>query len=321
MASRTWKGAGASGNDMSILDISDIDEVQALQVCWVIMSAPRLMGCSRSPDFEVRTSKFEVSSHEVSVHASSVRRLCLISVCFLAILPARGFAQGAAPPPPPPPPKHEATGEIAFVGTTGNASTSAFAVSGEDITRPTNWTIRNRVIFLRNESESTLTAKSFFYGFRGERVINKKLSAFGEYGYFQDRFAGVEHRNSVNGGLSFKLIETDRQQLSVDGLLGYLNEQRVTGDDISTGTYGFGGNYKLKISPTATIEEDARYIGTFARAEDWRLVQAFSVTAQMTSLLSLKFSNVVRYNNFPAQTFKKTDTTTSVELVAKFKRQ
>ena len=131
----------------------------------------------------------------------------------------------------------------------------------------------------------------------------------------------MDSRNTINGGLSIKLVDTDRQQLSTDVSLGYLNEQRRTGDDVSSATYGFGGNYKLKISPTATIEEDARFLGTFARAEDWRFVQAFSVTAQMTSLLSLKFSNVVRYVNFPAPTFEKTDTTTSVALVAKFRRQ
>jgi putative salt-induced outer membrane protein YdiY len=249
---------------------------------------------------------------------SSIRRLCLIPVCFLGFVPTRASAQAAAAPPAPP--KHEATGEIAFVGTSGNASTSAFSVSGEDIARPTNWTVRNKVTFIRNEAESVLTAQSFFYGFRAERVINKKLSAFGEYGYFRDTFAGIDSRNSVNGGLSIKLIDTDRQQLSADGLLGYLNEQRVTGDDISSATYGFGGDYKLKISPTATLDEDARFVGTFDRAEDWRFVQAFSVTAQMTTILSLKFSNVVRYSNFPAATFKKTDTTTSVALVAKFKK-
>ena len=82
------------------------------------------------------------------------------------MLPTRAFAQAAAAAPPPP--KHEATGELAFVGTSGNASTSAFSLSGED-----------------------------------------------------------------------KLVDTERQMLSADVALGYLNEQRLTGDDISSATYGF----------------------------------------------------------------------------------
>jgi putative salt-induced outer membrane protein len=249
---------------------------------------------------------------------SSCVRNVVLSSLFLTILPALARAQAAAPPPPP---THEATGEIAFIGTTGNSSTSAFGVNGEDIARPTNWMIKNRVSFIRNESDGTTTAESFFYLFRGERTLTKRLASFGEYGYFRDRFAGVANRNTINGGLSIRLIDTVLQTLSADVALGYLNEDRLTGADISSATYSFGGSYRLHISPTATLDEDARLIGTFDRAEDWRLAQILSLTAQLTSLLSLKVSNTLRYSNFPAPTFQKTDTTTSIALVAKFKRQ
>jgi putative salt-induced outer membrane protein YdiY len=220
---------------------------------------------------------------------SSFVRSVILSSLFLTILPALARAQAAAPPPPP---THEATGEIAFVGTSGNSSTSAFSVNGEDIARPTNWMIKNRVSFLRNESDGATTAESFFYLFRAERTLTKRLGSFGEYGYFRDRFAGVANRNTINGGLSIRLIDTALQTLSADVALGYLNEARLTGADISSATYSFGGSYRLHISATATLEEDARLLGTFDRAEDWRLGQ-----------------------------IQKTDTTTSIALVAKFKRQ
>jgi len=239
----------------------------------------------------------------------------------LLALPARVLAQAPAPPPPPPPPPvHEATGELAFVGTSGNTSTSAFSVHGEDIARPTNWMIRNRVIFLRNESNGDVTAQSFLYGLRTERTLNPRVSAFGEYGYFTDKFSGVDSRNTIAGGLSFKLLDTPTQSFAADVSLGYMNEQRLTGPDISSGTYGFGGTYQWKISPTATLDEDAHLIGVFDRSDDWRLGQLLSLTADLTSIFSLKVSYIVRYNNFPAPTFKRTDTTTSIALVAKFKR-
>jgi putative salt-induced outer membrane protein len=240
-------------------------------------------------------------------------------ICLLFALPARVLAQAAAPPPPPPP-VHEATGELAFVGTRGNTSTSAFSVNGEDIARPTNWLIRNRVLFIRNESNGVVTAQSFLYGLRTERVLNPKVSAFGEYGYFTDKFSGVTSRNTIAGGLSFKMVNTATQSLATDVSLGYMNEQRLTGSDISSGTYGFGGTYQWKFSPTATLDEDAHLVGAFDRSDDWRIGQLLSVTAQLTSIFSLKVSYLVRYNNFPAPSFKRTDTTTSVAFVAKFKR-
>jgi putative salt-induced outer membrane protein YdiY len=42
------------------------------------------------------------------------------------------------------------------------------------------------------------------------------------------------------------------------------------------------------------------------------------VTTKLASGLSLKVSNAIRYANFPPPGFKKTDSVTSVAIVAKF---
>jgi putative salt-induced outer membrane protein YdiY len=246
-----------------------------------------------------------------------VRATLVISL--LLLLPSDTNAQAQAPPPPPP--RQEATAELAFVGTSGNASTSAFSVGGEHIARPDPWLIKNRVTFIRNSSEGAVTAESFLYFLRTERSLKPKLSAFGEYAYFRDEFAGVDHRNSLMGGLTFKLVDRAPHRLTADAGVGYLNEQRLSGADISSATYGFGSNYRWTISPTATLEDDARFTGTFANAEDWRFLHVISVTARLTEVLSLKVSNTIRYAHFPPPGFKTTDSTTSVALVAKFSRQ
>jgi len=54
-------------------------------------------------------------------------------------------------------------------------------------------------------------------------VLSPRSAAFGEYTYFRDEFAGVEHRNAVVGGVSYKVLNQAAQVLSVDGGLGYLN--------------------------------------------------------------------------------------------------
>lgn len=222
---------------------------------------------------------------------------------------------------PPPPAKQEGTAEMAFVGTTGNTSTSTFSAGGEHIVRPPKWLIKNRVILITSSSDGVSTANSFLYSFRTEREINARLSGFGEYGYFQDKLSGVSHRNSVAGGLTFKIATGPKNIFSVDAGLGYLNEQRVAGANVSSATYLAGAVYKLKLSETAELSEEARLLGTFAIADDWRGSNIISVTAKLTSIFALKVSNVVRYVNAPPPGFKTTDTTTSVALVASFKRQ
>ena len=242
-------------------------------------------------------------------------------LCVLLSLPLSAFAQSpaAAPAaPPPPPPKQEGTAEFAFVGTTGNASTQTIGLNGTFILRPDRWVVTNKATFVRNESESELTAESFGYLFRAERPFSPRLSAFGEYGYFRDEFAGIAHRNSLVGGVSYKIVDLPKHLFFTDAGLGYVNEQRLAGDDVASATWSLGAGYKWKISETAEFTEDFRMTGLFADASDWRILQAAAVTARLTKLFSLKVSNTIRYSHAPVPGFKDTDTNTSVALVAKF---
>ena len=245
-------------------------------------------------------------------------RASLLSA-LLVVMPVSAFAQAAAPPPPPP--KHEVSGELAYVGVSGNASTNTFGIRFETVHRPESWLIRQRLSFVRNESEGELTAEAFSYTPRVEKVLNARMSVFGEYQYFRDEFAGVDNRNAVNAGLAIKLVTQDRQTLSADVGLGYLNEQRLAGDDVSSGVYSAGTAYTLKISDTADLTDDFAFVGTFDRAEDWRIAHTIAVTAKLTEIFSLKASNNIRYANFPPPGFKTTDSVTSVALVLTLKRQ
>jgi len=243
----------------------------------------------------------------------------IVLLCALICLPLPAFAQAPAPAaPPPPPPKQEGTAEFAFVGTTGNASTQTIGLNGELIVRPEQWVVTNKAAFIRNESESELTAQSFAYLFRAARTLSPRLSAFGEYAYFRDTFAGIANRNSLVGGISYKVVDLPKHVFFTDAGLGYMNEQRLAGDDVSSATWSLGAGYRWKISETAEFAEDFRMTGLFAEGSDWRILQAAAVTARLTQLFSLKVSNTIRYAHAPVPGFKNTDTNTSVALVAKF---
>lgn len=251
------------------------------------------------------------------MHIRRVFAALLCSLAALAATPALALAQN----PPPPPPRQEGTAELAFVGTTGNTSTSTFSAGGEFIARPDGWLIRNRALMIRGVSSGTVIAESFLYGFRAERAINARVSAFGEFGYFQDEPAGIRHRNGVTGGLAFSLVKSARHTLGADAGVGYLNEKRVAGADISSAIWSGGTLYKIKLSDTADITDEIRLLGLFDNGDDWRASHAIALTAKLTTLLSLKVSNVIRFANVPPPGFKQTDTVTAVALVASFKKQ
>jgi putative salt-induced outer membrane protein YdiY len=246
------------------------------------------------------------------------RRL-LLTVCVLAAPLAESPAQT---PPPEPPPRLEGTAELAFVGNAGNASTSTFGIGGELTNRTDGWTLKQRASFVRNTSEGDLTAEAVLYAIRSEHALasDGTVAVFGDYGFFRDRFAGVDGRHEATAGLTWRAVSTDSHRLALDAGAGYLNEDRLAGDDVSSASYVTGATYRWRLSPAAELTNETRLTGTFDRSSDWRVIQNLAVTAQLTNLLALKVGAVVRFANLPAAGFKRTDTTTSVALVAKFRR-
>jgi putative salt-induced outer membrane protein len=224
----------------------------------------------------------------------------------------------AQPETPPPPPPREGTAEFSFVGTSGNASTSALGLGAEYIMRSEPWGLRAKMAYVRNKSEDELKAETFGALARASRTLRPRLSAFGEYGYLHDRFAGIESRNTVGGGVTFALVRPRPHQLDIDAALGYAHENRVVGETISGAEAATGARYKLVLSETADITDEITFSFSLSEAEDWRTRNTVALTAKMTTIFSLKVSNNVRYVHAPVEGFETTDVITSVALVAKF---
>jgi putative salt-induced outer membrane protein len=245
----------------------------------------------------------------------------LVSLCGAA-RPA--LAQGSAvppapPPPPPPPPRTEFAGDFAFVGTSGNSDTHSLGLSADYIHRPQDWEIRTKIGYVRNDSDNDLTAESTAFLFRASHTVSHRLAYFAAYNYLRDRFAGISSRNDVVGGISYLFLDTARQQFMGNVGVGYSNEQRLVGNDLSTAIWTAGENYRLRLSSTAELTDDFVFNQSFSEAGDWRISHVAAVTAKLTTILSLKVSNTVRYVHQPVEGFQSTDTITAVALVARFK--
>jgi putative salt-induced outer membrane protein len=236
-------------------------------------------------------------------------------VFVLFALPGLALAQDA---PPVPPPLLEGTVDFSFVATTGNSSTQSMGLSGDTLYRPASWEIRNKVSYVRARTGDELSAQALTYLGRAARKITPRLSGYGQYDYMRDLFAGIEHRNAVMGGVEFLLTNTAPHTLTLFGGVGYVNEQRVTGADVSTGAVDAGWAYKLKVSSTAEFTDDFRWGTSFYDTADWRIGHVAAFTTRINNLLSLKVSHTTRHVNFPPPGFKNTDTITAVALVAKF---
>ena len=233
------------------------------------------------------------------------------------VLLLNGYASAQTPPPPP---RQEAKAEFALVSTSGNADSQTLAAAGEATFRPTNWVLLGKAGFVRNEADDVVSAKSFTSLERVSRVLTPRLQAFGQHAYLRDLFAGVESRNNIDGGLAYQLIHTARNSLFADAGLGYLNEQRVKAEALSTATGTAGTRYKLQISTTSDLTDDLITSFDFSSDGTWRLNHVIALTARIASIFSLKLSNQVRFVDEPVPGFERTDSITAAALVMAFSR-
>jgi putative salt-induced outer membrane protein YdiY len=251
---------------------------------------------------------------------ATVRRIRVVIVAGALVLVAapRALAQAPAPAPEPPP-RVEASAQFAFLNTTGNAPTQSLGTGGDITWRPGLWTHTAKAAFAQNESEDVIDARSVTGLFRSSRQFKPRLSGYAQYDYLRDAFAGVDQRHIIEGGVSFKAVETARHRLRLDTGIGYLNEQGP-GRELETATWSVGAGYRLAISKTADFTYEPRYLLTLADTGAWKFDQAAALAVAINSIFSLKASHVIRYSASPPFGFETTDTIMAVSLVAKIKR-
>jgi putative salt-induced outer membrane protein YdiY len=235
---------------------------------------------------------------------------------------ATAAAQTPAPPPPPPevPPRLEASAQFTFLATTGNASTNTIGAGGEFTWRPDPWNYRGKLVFAQNESDDVLSARSFAGLFRASRKINERLSAYGQYDFLRDTFAGVQQRHIVEGGLSYIAVDRAPHRLRLDAGLGYLYEDGPGDEHFDSVTLSLGAAYRAAISETSEFLFEPRFILPLVDGGAYRYDQLAALNLGINSFLALKLSHTIRYSAEPPVGFDSTDTITAISIVARFKR-
>ena len=241
--------------------------------------------------------------------AAALLLVCLPDLSRAQTPPAAGNA---------PPPRWDRTANLSFVSTGGNTDTQMLGMGASVVFRPEGWTTEARTAFMRSETNDIATARSLVADLRQARALTPRVEVFGRYGYLGDRFAGIEHRNTVDGGVGYKLLAGPVHALRVDGGLGYTSEARVVGENLSFALANFGAAYKWQLSTSADITDTAILTQSLEQRDAWRFGNAVALTAAVTRVFSLKLSHDTKFNNSPVPGFEKTDRLTSVAIVARF---
>ncbi|MBI4477738.1 MAG: DUF481 domain-containing protein [Acidobacteria bacterium] len=250
--------------------------------------------------------------------------LLLAMVSCTCIQPQPAASQTPAAPPAqapaasPPPPVWSGKGELSFVSTGGNTETRTFATAAELDYKPGAWSAASKFAFLSASVDDRRSARNVAAVIRLARQLSPRLEGYGQFGYARDRFAGILSRFAEDAGVAYAAIATDRHTLKLRAGAGYVNENRLVGDDRSFASGAVEGGYRVKLSETAEFAEEPGLVLNLEKSSDWRFANLISLTAAVNTIFSVKLSNRISYLNAPVPGFEKTDVITSAALVAKF---
>jgi putative salt-induced outer membrane protein len=217
-----------------------------------------------------------------------------------------------------PPPLWSGSGELSFVAISGNTDMSSLGLGAELFWKPLPWEAEFKAAFVTTETEGEQTAETLNAILGIAREISPRTAGYARANWLVNTFAGIDSRTFLEGGVAFKVIEQEAQELRLEGGVGYTLENRISGEDLDFATGRGGLVYRWKFSDNAELAEDLSLMFNLEDAGDFRIGNLASISSRLTDLLSLKLSHALSFYNEPVEGFGDTDQIVSAAIVAKW---
>ncbi len=207
---------------------------------------------------------------------------------------------------------------LSYLATSGNSSSQTGGVDLLFKRTFDPWGFEAAANYLRAEQNGVETAKKLFLGLRGTHNLGDNLALFLAGSYLQDRFAGLDPRLLVEGGIVYKLLKGPEHELAFDLGLTWTKDDLVGGGSNSYAGAVGAAHYAWNITKTARFTEVLSFFPSFKDTSDWRIESITGLQASITETTALKLTYNYRYANRPVTGFGSTDTQTAVSLVINF---
>jgi len=245
----------------------------------------------------------------------ATRRASLLLLSLAAASPAA--AQTAAPPPPPP--LWDSQVGASFVGTSGNSDTSSVGADFSANHRGAIWKIESAATAVRSSSLDQTTAERYLGSLRGQRKLTRIMGVTTGIKLERDRFAGLDFRSILDGGLSWALVR--RPVWTLDGVTGiaWNHETRTAAPSIDHPVGLLQLLSRVPFGAAGDTTQRFTFYPDFSVTSAYRSEGEITAQAAMSEHLALKLGYLLRFANDPPPGFKKTDNTTTASVVLRWK--
>lgn len=207
-----------------------------------------------------------------------------------------------------------------FAHTGGNTDTTSVNVSFALQWDPkAGNVVKARGFYLRGRTDDTDTVDQTTLNVRDEYQLSPRVFAFGEVGYLRDRFKDVSYLITPLVGLAYKLVATEKATFALDAGLGSAFEKDDSLSSTTSGAYHAGESLSYKISPTASLTQNATGLWKTKDSADALYHFDVSLATAVTHHSELKVSFLDDIKNEPTSpTIAKSDTAVVMAFVMKF---
>ena len=211
------------------------------------------------------------------------------------------------------------SGELGLVFARGNTDTETLNTELKLKYTRERWTNASRFSYLKSESDGDLEAERLVFDNKTDYTLSDVSYITGVGRYDRDEFSSFEYQTSLAIGYGRRLIDTERQALSVEIGPGVrYSEIRDTGETETDLIARGGADYRLQISETAELTNrsliESGSSNTFLENET-------ALTVAINDALALKTGFLVRHNTEVEPGREKTDYLSTVNLVYSFPKK
>jgi putative salt-induced outer membrane protein len=252
------------------------------------------------------------------------KKSALVFLVLLAALGSTCLAQDPAPDATPDPAQPEpvwsgsAGGGLSITG--GNTDTTNINLSFDIVRDPK---LRNILkfygLYLRGEQSEEVIADRLRLGIRNEFTLNDRTFVFGEFSYLRDPFKEIDYLINPVGGLGFKLYNTDKVSLDVNGGAGVVWEKNPGLNRDTSGTLNAGQSFVYKFSDSAEFTQVWTGMWKMNNFSDVLYHFGVGLSSSIIKSLELKVEFLLDHKNVtPSPDVKKMDTAFLTSVLYRF---
>ena len=226
-----------------------------------------------------------------------MRTLILLAAALCAASPRPLAAQA----------KKTLTLDIGLVSASGNSDFLSANFGEKAGWKNGAWSLAQNAKVIYGETDGARTTESYDADLRVQRAMSPRLGIYAFVAYQRDPFAGLASRWSGGPGLAAGLLQAPRDTLGLEVALTQQSERTTAPLERSFGATRTAALFKHVFTSKAAFTQSLEWIANLKTSDDYRLNSESALVAPLSSKIGLRVSYVIRFDNLPEPTFKKTD--------------